>query len=161
MVKAEVDKNFEAECLGLITALDDVETERPVSRKQTVTAQRILLKDGLQCVRSYPSVTYGERQVYSESGHCEHLSCCNDFCTNSSQFWQAIGGFSYGKPNSSVLFADPLTFHLLTKIRRPPLLPHLEDTKRFGDFEVLRMRCETPVSEYNALRKKVICIRED
>ena len=71
MVKAEVDKNFEAECIGLITALDDVETERPVSRKQTVTAQRILLKDGLQCVRSYPSVIYGERpdhSVLSRSG---------------------------------------------------------------------------------------------
>ena len=68
MVKAEVDKNFEAECLGLITPLGDVETERPFSRNQTVTAQRILLKDGLQCVRSYPSVIYGERPDHSESG---------------------------------------------------------------------------------------------
>ena len=67
MVKAEVDKNYQAEYLGLITALDDVETERPVSRKQTVTAQRFLLKDGLQWAMSYPSVTYGERPEHSES----------------------------------------------------------------------------------------------
>ena len=40
VVKAEVDKNFQAECRGLITALDDVETERPVSRKQTVGNSR-------------------------------------------------------------------------------------------------------------------------
>ena len=67
MVKAEVDKNFEAECLGLITALDDVETERPVSRKQTFTSRRFLPKDGLQWARSYPSVIYGERLLHSVS----------------------------------------------------------------------------------------------
>ena len=72
VVKAEVDKNYQAEYLGLITALDDVETERPVSRKQTLKAQRFLPKDGLQWVRSYPSVIYAERpdhSVFSRSGH--------------------------------------------------------------------------------------------
>ena len=41
--------------------------ERQVSRKQTLTAQRFLLKDGLQWTRSYPSVIDGERPDHSET----------------------------------------------------------------------------------------------
>ena len=42
------------------------ETECPVTRKQTLTAQRFLPKDGLQWAMSYPSVTYGERPDHSD-----------------------------------------------------------------------------------------------
>ncbi len=53
--------------------------------------------------------------------------------------------------NFSLLFADPLTAHVLAEIRRPALLPNVNDAERIGDFEILRMSREAQLPIYCAL----------
>ena len=44
--------------------------------------------------RMIDDITLRKISPKTQSGHCEHLCYCGDFCTNSSHLGQAIGGFS-------------------------------------------------------------------